>query len=358
MNLIPIDFNAPSNLPAHLVSKSKVTDMLGGGLGSSRARISLKNSRFHLVNGGTVVATRQEPYLDVIIVGAGDAVGRQYYANAFDNNAKGAPPDCYSVDGVTPAAGAKLKQCGSCSQCPQNQSGSRVVGNKASRACAFFKRLAVVLYGDPEMKVYQLDVKAMSLFGTGIAAQNLFTLQEYNKMFQQRHLRVDAIVTRLSFDLNATVAKLFFTPVGYLQEADLNAMLNRPGRQEEIDEVLAVDAADFVDGPVAGVQETYAQPVQAAPVYTPPPAPAFVPRPAPVFAPAPAPAPVQAAPVYAQPTATPPAYHPPKPEQPQPAVFSAPVAAPVQAAAPAEAEIGDVSDLDAYLKNSGLVISE
>lgn len=221
--LAVIDLNTPSALPAYLQAfQSNIGQNLILG-GTSRNRIGLKGNRFRLIVAGQEEAVVEDNYLDVIIVGAAPGVSRIYYAGGFDPTVK-QPPTCYSADGVAPAADVHNKQSVTCDSCPMNEKGSKVTdsGGK-TRACQFFKRLAIVLPHEPT-RVYQLDGKSMSIFGESKAAVNKFSLKEYGQKLKTRGLDASMLVTRLSFDSDSSVPKLLFTPTRYLDENEASAI--------------------------------------------------------------------------------------------------------------------------------------
>lgn len=256
-NVIP--FNGGS-LPSYLSTSSAVSNNLLDGLGASVPRISLKGSRFSQVVGGTTVNVSMTGTLDVIVVGATPGVSRLFYAGAYDPSSQtNEAPDCYSVDGVRPSPKAKARQANDCASCYQNQKGSRIIGTAMSRACSFTKRLAVLVVGDPNNTVYQLDLKSLSIFGNGVPQQNLFTLSEYVKMLQSRHVAVENVITRLSFDLQSSVPKLYFSPIGFVDEGTHAMVQSIIGTQAVADvldmERSAPSAADDIHSiPVQQVQ--------------------------------------------------------------------------------------------------------
>ena len=82
---------------------------------------------------------------DVIIVGANPALSKMYYAGKWDPDAEQKGPDCYSMNGLRPAADAKNKQSDLCSTCKHAAWGSKVSElGKEGKACSDSKRLAVV----------------------------------------------------------------------------------------------------------------------------------------------------------------------------------------------------------------------
>jgi len=324
---LPVEFNA--ELFANAQS------LLGGLGGASINKMSIRGTVFRLNKAGQELVIEQ-PHVDVAVIGASPHVGRKYYAGAYNPESKDGPT-CFSKDGVSPSEKSSVKQSAKCATCPQNQLGSgKPVGTKQTRACTFSKRIIVTAHGDEGGDAYALDVNALSLFGEGKKEQNKFTLSEYGKVLATPRpgypngVPPIAMVTRMSFDRDSSVPKLFFTPVGFLaldviskalarsKEQDVVAMLDDVVSSSEPDEVptQATIAAAAVSVP----------PVVAAPVAAP-------------VAPTPAPAPPPPAPVAAPKAtgfgtakaATPAAPAP----QPAPAVIpAAPVAAPVAAPAP------------------------
>jgi len=213
-----------TSIPDYL--KSTEPSAMGGGLGSNaRDRIGLKGNRFRMIRAGLEVDHKDENFLDVTVVTANPHVSRIYYAGDFDPDVKTAP-DCFSADGITPFSGVINKQSNKCNGCPQNVKGSSITGEgKKTRACSFSKRLVVVLDGDTDNTLYQLDLKAMSIFGDGKPDKGMYTLSGYNKLLQTRNVRVEGVITRMSFDTDSSVPKLYFTPQGFLSEDRVKTVL-------------------------------------------------------------------------------------------------------------------------------------
>ena len=321
-----INLDQPTGLPAHLqgFASSAAQNMV---VGTGFNRIGLKGSRFRLIINGQEELVVEDNHLDVIIVGASPGVSRLFYQKVWDGETKEAPT-CYSPDGIAPPLNLPTRQADKCQTCPQNQIGSRVSeGGRRTRACGFFKRLAVVLPSDLNT-MYRLDAKGMTIFADGKPATNKFSLAEYGKKLATRGIDPSYLITRLTFNTDESVPVVLFTPMRYLEptEAPVVAdIVNGPdvGLLLEINTQtvdLSGEAAptEEAPAPVAAPVVAQAPPVQpAAPVAAPAPvaaaAPAVVRAPAPVAgvpvvtrAPAPAPAVVKtviAAPVV---KATPP----------------------------------------------------
>jgi hypothetical protein len=260
-------------VPAYLrATADSVTSQIGGGMGSGRNRIGLKGARFRLVQAGQEIAVKDEPYLDVVILGANVAINRTFYAGTYDPSVK-TPPACFSVDGISPAKDSVEPQSSKCATCPQNEKGSKVFEGRKARACAFSKRLAVMLSGDPEREVYQLDVKALSLFGDGIDAKGLYTLSGYAKFLAARGVRAEGLVTRLSFDTASSVPKMYFTPQSFIAEEEFAAVA-KLAKSAEVKSMLEVNASTVdLSGEVSmeddgGFSTPAAAPALAAPAPT------------------------------------------------------------------------------------------
>jgi len=269
-------------LPAVFQTGASLLDALSLG-DESAPRISLKGSMFRFIEKGKEVGVHPSRELEVVIVGSTANVGRVFYKQAYDPSGKAAP-DCYSKDGKTPAADAKEKQSAKCAGCPQDTKGSgKSIGGKQTKACAYKKRIVVA--PTDLSKVYALDVSAQSLFDDGNPAQNQFGLKGYIEYLRQGRPGLPngvdprIIKTKVSFDTNSSVPKLFFGIAGpnawLTQEQMLKA--HEVSQSEEvqniIDEGVATNPgfdemqAAQVSAPVAPQvpQGFTAPPVQQAP---------------------------------------------------------------------------------------------
>lgn len=210
-------------LPDYLQgSNFGVTQNLLEGMFAGGNRIGLRNSRFRLIVGGVEEGIIQENYLDVIILGAAPAVSRVYYSGNFDPN-ENQPPACYSADGISPADDVKSKQSDKCALCPQNKKGSKIVDGKQFKACGYFRRVVLMLGGDTQdRRVFKLDVKAQGLFGENTANEK--NLNDYIKMVSTRGVDLGAVVTRISFDLDASVPKLLFKAHRFITQEEMYAV--------------------------------------------------------------------------------------------------------------------------------------
>lgn len=299
-NIVPSNISIPAHLAAR-VGKSALSQALAGGIGGGAAypRISIKGSRFRIVEGGneTVLDTVT---LKVIIVGANPRLSKTYYEGTYSPDAEDTGPTCYSLGGVAPAADAKVPQNDLCATCPQNAWGSKKTAQGAEvKACADQKRLAVVAADDPSGPVYLLQVTPAALKG----------LNAYQRELSMRGISPEIVRTTVGFDTDASFPKLKFGFGGFISEEDLEAITPLFG-SDSVKEVTGEDAGD--------------QPAAVAPAK---PAPARAVAPAP----APAPAPARATAIHSAPAE---AVAQPAPAEPPRRGFGAKAAA-APAAAPA-----------------------
>ena len=203
------------NLPAHL--KGKTADInkaasQGIGLGAIN-RISLKQSRFRLIVKGEEKQVLEQNAIPIVIVRASDAVHKAWYEKAYSSGQDNEAPDCYSEDGIRPAADAKKKQCDSCATCPHNQWGSKITpAGKKAKSCSDSKRLAVMPFGknidQPDTPLWQLSVPATSMQ----------SFARYMDMLNSMDPGVpyNAVVTKIAFDTDAEYPKINFDAIDYL----------------------------------------------------------------------------------------------------------------------------------------------
>jgi hypothetical protein len=291
-------FDQPvTGLPAHLAAfgSSLGTDLAVGGLG--RNRLGLKGNRFRLIVNGQEEAVVESLSLEVVIVGASAGVGRIYFGEeAYDADVK-SHPLCYSANGIEPGSDVVNPQAVKCNGCPKNEKGSKITAEGVkTKACSYFKRLAVVLLNDPEHRVFQLDGKALTIFGQGEPAQNKFTLSEYSAKFKTRGLDPAHFVTKLSFDTESSVPKLYFSPARMITEDEAVWVMDAVTSDDvkQVCTITAITDTSDADAENPGVPKmTGPNPNGTAAPAAPKaasPQPKAAPAPAPKAAPAPAPA--------------------------------------------------------------------
>lgn len=216
-------FSNNMNLPAHLQGvDTGVTKALVAGMFTGGNRIGLKASRFRLIVNGIEEGVIEENYLDVIFLSAAPAVSRVFYSGAY-RPGENTPPTCYSADGIVPNDDVKQKQNDKCATCPQNVKGSKIDNGNKYKACGYFRRGVVMLAGDvDDRRVFKLDIKSQSLFGESTATAKSFN--DYVKVLETRGVDAGQVVTRITFDTDASVPKLLFKPQRYIDSDELTAV--------------------------------------------------------------------------------------------------------------------------------------
>lgn len=271
-NLVPVNVNIPAHLAARIGAPSVLAQSVMAGLGGgpSFPKISIKSSRFRIKDGDTETLLNTLE-LEVVIVGANPRLSKTWYAKKWDANAEPSAPDCYSLDGVSPAADAEDPQSDLCASCPKNAWGSAVADNgQQLKACRDHKRLAVVAADDASGPVYLLEVTPAALKG----------LNQYQRELTMRGIPAEVVKTKVSFDSDASFPKLKFGFGGFL-DADTQAVVDGLFGTPEVLEVTG-EATASAPAPVAAPAPK-PQPVAPKPVAVvapPPPAPAPAPAPA------------------------------------------------------------------------------
>jgi hypothetical protein len=315
-NLVPVDVNIPAHLAARIGAPSVLAQSVMAGLGGGPAypKISIKGSRFRIKEGSTetVLNTLE---LEVVIVGANPRLSKTWYAAKWDPNAEPSAPNCYSLDGVSPAADAEDPQNDLCASCPKNAWGSEVTDKgQQLKACSDHKRLAVVAADDASGPVHLLEVTPAALKG----------LNQYQRELTMRGIPAEVVKTKVTFDTDASFPKLKFGFGGFL-DADTQAVVDGLFGTPEVLEVTG-EATGSAPAPAPAPKPQPVAPKPVAVVAPPPPAPAPAPTPAaeaaprrgfgaskpaapvadaPVAAPAPAPRVVRAKPAAPAPVAAP-----------------------------------------------------
>ena len=242
-DIIPLDLQIPAHLADRVGKPSALGDSLGGGIGGGGAgfpRISIKGSRFRLIDDGaeSVLDTNA---LEVVIVGANPGLSKAWYASAWNPDAEPTAPDCYSLQGDKPHPDSTQPQNDICAGCPQNAYGSRITpqGTKV-KACADKKRLAVVSADDPSGPTYLLEVTASALKG----------LNKYNTGLKMRNIPTEVVRTVVSFDTDASYPKIEFGFGGLLTE-EVQSKVDPLFGSAQVMEITGMNPASSAVAPVA-----------------------------------------------------------------------------------------------------------
>lgn len=183
----------------------QIADTMGG---FNRIQTNTNGTFKRIVNGEQVgKAIRGE--FNAIIVAMLARPGREYYATAYDPDAKPTLPDCWSNLGDKPEAKAGKRQASNCASCPQNIDGSGQNGK--GKACRFKRKVAILLEGDTSGELYQFNIPAKSLFGKGDG--NTHPFESYCRFLVANGTAPDMVVTTIAYNLDSDTMELNFTPV-------------------------------------------------------------------------------------------------------------------------------------------------
>jgi hypothetical protein len=224
-------FQDGSTLPAH-VRKGELSAITKALMGTSNKRISIEGGAFRLIVGGQEVSVSEDRGMNMIVVRSAENNTRTFYPGTYVKGAK-AKPACWSDDSKVPHADVKLPQSANCATCPQNVKGSGTTNE--SRACRFQRRLAVVLENDINGDIYAMSIPAASLFDNGEGRK--MGLQQYARFLGGHGADINAVVTEMRFDMNATAPKLTFSAVRPLEVAEfatVEAKYNDPSAIDAI----------------------------------------------------------------------------------------------------------------------------
>lgn len=208
-----IPFDSEMKLPAHLQSLGSNDDWESGQV-SGFPVISIKSKVFHIVRGEDkqLITRKDDPdepasNISVVVLRTHKGVARTFYKTQYEEGSS-EKPDCYSNDGIAPAADAESPQCKTCAACPHAQWGSRITENgKKGKACSEVKRLAVAAPGqinDPML--------------LRVPPTSLRTWDQYVDMLRKRGVTPAQVVTKISFDHSVSHQLLVFKPVGFINE--------------------------------------------------------------------------------------------------------------------------------------------
>ena len=268
--IIPFD-ELKGSLPAAIKNLAGHGDEeWGSGQSAGFPVMSIKGKVFRIKRGDTyeLVTRPDDPdeaatSLTLAVIRAGKGVARTYYATAYDEDSHEAP-DCYSNDGVAPAADAENKQASKCATCPHSQWGSRITeGGKKGKACSEVKRLAVA---NPS----QIDDPML----LRVPPTSLRNWDKYVAMLGKKGVNPSMVVTKVGFDPEAAHQLLTFKPMGWVTE-DMAGQIAEQAKEPVVLDIVGigpnsgapVDATDEPDDiPASGsdIDEAEAQAAEKA----------------------------------------------------------------------------------------------
>ncbi len=211
-----------SNLPAHLqrYQTRDIGSTLSANLGSAMPpHVSIAGGRFTLVDAsnnelpGAWFDQRIGVYIDACIVDVNEHLSRMYFAGAYDSNAEGVRPDCFSDNGIGPSSTAGSPQAPSCTPDPTGQWGCKwaVWGSKINQngkkvpACSQKQKVALLIPG------YNI------LFLLAIPPNSHGPLREYTEHCKGHSINMADVLTRIYFKAGE-VGTLCFQGLAYIDE--------------------------------------------------------------------------------------------------------------------------------------------
>jgi hypothetical protein len=211
-----------TNLPAHLqkYQSRDIGQTLSQTLGSAMPpHVSIAGGRFTLVDAsnaelpGAWFDQKLGVYLDACIVDVNEHLSRVYFAGAYDPNAEGVRPDCFSDNGVGPSISANSPQAASCTPDPDGVFGCKwaVWGSKISPngkkipACSQKQKIALIVPG--------YDV----LFLLAVPPNSHGLLREYTNLCKGNGINMADVITRIYFKAGE-LGTLMFQGINYIDE--------------------------------------------------------------------------------------------------------------------------------------------
>lgn len=181
-------------------------DDLSTGVSQGFPVMSIRGAKWRIVEGGEenpiyMPGTKDlAPAVRIVLLRANPALAKTFYAGQYVEGAD-TPPDCASNDGIAPSPDSPKPQAASCATCLNNVWGSKISPSGAKiKACADVRRMAILPSDDLEYSPILLRVPGASLGD----------LAAYGKALKQRGIPYSMVVTKLSFDAEASYPKILF----------------------------------------------------------------------------------------------------------------------------------------------------
>jgi hypothetical protein len=213
-----------TQLPAYLQAYQApdVGNALSQNLGSAMPpHVSIGGGRFTLIDAannelpGAWFDQKIGVYIDACIVDVNNVMSRIYFSGAYDNDAEGVRPDCWSDNGIGPSISASSPQAPSCQPDPTGQTGCRwaVWGSKINAngkkvpACSSKQKVALLIPASG----------FNTLFLLAIPPNSHGPLREYVERCKGNQMSIANLLTRISF-VPGVQGTLQFQPVSYIDE--------------------------------------------------------------------------------------------------------------------------------------------
>ena len=182
---------------------------VAGGATKGNKRISIEGRVFRKIVGGKEQSVNTDNSMNIVFVKMAHDASRTFYSSTYKKGVK-VSPVCWSNDSKVPDPEVKNPPASSCAECPNSVKGSGQGGQ--GTACRLSWRTAVVLPNDPGGDVYQLVLPATSAFGK--EENGRWPFRPYVQMLANNNVSAGRVVTKMEFDINSSVPRLLFSPVG------------------------------------------------------------------------------------------------------------------------------------------------
>jgi hypothetical protein len=199
-------------------------DALTSGVGLGYAVVSFRGKVWRVRHSNEEVVLRDDKghplrRLRCVIIGSNPALSKTFYEGAYEPGSTN-PPDCSSIDGVTPDIGVANPQSLACATCHNNQFGSKILDNgKKAKACTDSRRLALLPYPDLANETFggpmMLRVPPASLESLAKAINTLRTSM----------IPPHAAVIDIAFEIDAEYPMLTFTPRAVISDPAMAALI-------------------------------------------------------------------------------------------------------------------------------------
>lgn len=241
-------FKNPGAVTSAALPASSMAATIAESMGGYNRIATNTNGTFKRIVNGEQMGKPIRGEFNAIIVDMLAKPGREYYAGAYDADAKGTRPDCMSNLGDVPEASSPNKQAKNCAACPMNVDGTGQNGK--GKACRFKRRVALLLDGDNSGDVYQFNIPAKSLFGKGEG--NTHPYESYARYLVANGTSPDRVVTTIAYNLDAETMELNFTAERFITPEELelvNAAQTNPATRKLVS--MSAGEADAPNAPAA-----------------------------------------------------------------------------------------------------------
>lgn len=224
---------AKSNLPAHLQGKisPQVSKEFSGGVTAGFPVISYRGKVWRVKKSGEEQVYLSEDgdavqSIEVVLIKSNERLSKTYYKGKYSEGDQ-EKPQCWSSDGVRPDNDVPNKVNAMCDSCPMNAWGSKITDEgKKAKACQDVRRCAVIFSHELEDVVAgekALDDADVMLLR--IPPATLSPLKDYaERILAPKGATPYMLITKISFDTDASFPKLLFKGARWLSEDEFGAV--------------------------------------------------------------------------------------------------------------------------------------